>query len=84
MTSGSEGTRPARDTSLVVLSRSVRDAREVVRQRRHAPIVPTDLADARRALIVALQEYTAALEARHLPVPHALHAELQMHRALFD
>ena len=83
MTTGSEGNRDPRKASLEMLSRSVRDARLVVRQRRHGRIVPTDLAEARRALISALEEYTVALEQRHLPVPHALRTELEMHRRLF-
>ena len=84
MTSGSKGNGPARQPSLEMLGLSVRDARAVVRERRHGPVVPTDLADARRALITALAEYTVALEERHLPVPHALRTELELHRELFD
>jgi len=67
-----------------VLGLHVQDARAVVRQRRHPPVVPANLAEARRALIAALEEYTGALEQRHLPVPHALRTELRMHRQLFD
>lgn len=62
----------------------MRDARAAVRQRRHGPVVPGDLAEARRELITALEEYTVALEQRHLPVPHALRAETEMLRELFD
>jgi hypothetical protein len=67
-----------------VLSRSLHDARDVVRQCRRGPVVAPDLARARRALIAALEEYTLALDRRHLPVPHALRAELDMHRQLFE
>ena len=84
MTYRSEADRPPQQPSLTVLSRSVRDARAEVRQRRRGPVACTELADARRALISALEEYTGALEERHLPVSHALRTELQMHRELFD
>lgn len=84
MTSDFEDARSARRTSLAVLGRSVQDARAVVRQRRHPPVVPAELAEARRALIAALADYTAALERRQLPVPSALRTELEMHRKLFD
>jgi hypothetical protein len=67
-----------------MLSRGVRDARATVHMHRHGPVVATELANARRALTIALEEYISALEQRHLPVPHALHMELEMHRRLFD
>jgi signal transduction histidine kinase len=75
---------PRRKPPLDVLSGSVREARAVVRQRRHGRIEQKELAEARHALIAALEEYTVALEQRRLPVPHALRAELEMHRQLFD
>jgi hypothetical protein len=73
-----------RQPSLLALGRTVRSAREEVRQCRHGTGATKDLADARRALINALQNYTVALEDRHLPVPSALRSELQMHRDLFQ
>lgn len=84
MTAGPANTRPRRRRSLDVLGRSLRDARATVRQCRHGPVGSSDLIEARRELITALDDYTAALEERHLPVPHALRTELAMHRALFD
>lgn len=71
-------------TSLAMLARCVQDAREVVRRRRHPPVVPAELTEARRALVAALADYTAALERRQLPVPPALRTELEMNRKLFD
>ncbi|MGN6129319.1 MAG: hypothetical protein ACTHOK_03170 [Nocardioidaceae bacterium] len=76
--------RRARPPALAGLGRSVQEAREFVRECRHPPVVPAELAEARRALIAALTDYTVALEQRHLPVPHALRSELEMHRRLFD
>lgn len=84
MTSVRGAEPPARQPSLAVLGRSVQEARAVVRERRHPPVVPADLAQARRLLVAALSDYLAALEARRLPVPHALRSELEMHRRLFD
>ena len=75
---------PEQRRSLDELSRKVRDARAAVHRHRHGPVVPADLASARRELVHALQEYTSALEERKLPVPSALRAELQLHRRLFD
>ena len=75
---------PPRMPALDVLSGSVREARAVVRQRRHGRVEPKELAQARHALIAALEEYTVALEQRRLPVPHTLRAELEMHRRLFN
>jgi hypothetical protein len=77
------GSVAARMLPLDVLSRSVRDARAAVHQHRHGPVT-AELANARRDLVHALQEYTAALEDRHLPVPYALRSELRLHRQLFD
>lgn len=73
-----------RPPSLSALGRTVRHAREEVHECRHGAVVAKDLADARRALIAALEDYTAALEKQHLPVPSALRSELQLHRDLFD
>jgi hypothetical protein len=73
-----------RPPSLSALGRTVRHARQEVHECRHAVGTTRDLADARRALISALQNYTVALEEQHLPVPSALRAELKMHRDLFE
>lgn len=83
-TRSDDGNPAARRPPLNVLSRSVREARAAVHQHRHGPVVPTELAGARRELILALQDYTSALEDRHLPVPSALRAELRLHSQLFD
>ena len=73
-----------RTPPLDVLRGSVREARAVLRQRRHGRIEQKELAEARHAaLVAALEEYTVALEQRRLPVPHSLRAELEMHRQLF-
>jgi len=82
MTAGPDGTAASRRLPLGVLSRSVRDARAAVHKHRHGQ-VSAELANARRELVHALQEYTAALEARHLPVPYALREELRLHSKLF-
>jgi hypothetical protein len=82
MTTGPDDTAASGQQPLDVLSRCVRDARAAVHQHRHAQ-VPAELASARRELVHALQEYTSALEDRHLPVPYALRAELRLHSRLF-
>jgi hypothetical protein len=82
MTTGSDGTAASPQLPLDVLSRSVRNARAAVHHHRHAQ-VSGELANARRELVQALQEYTSALEDRHLPVPYALRAELRLHSRLF-
>lgn len=84
MTTRPDGNPSPPRLPLPVLSRSVRNARAAVHQYRHGRVVPAELANARHELIVALEAYTSALEERRLPVPHALHTELLMHRRLFD
>lgn len=84
VTSRPEGGLRARQPALTALCRTVLDARAEVRRRRHGTVVPRELADARRALVTALQDYTAALEKQNLPVPPALRSELRMHRELFN
>jgi hypothetical protein len=82
MTTGHDDTADSSRPPLDVLSRSVRNARAAVHQHRHAQVT-AELANARRELVDALQEYTSALEDRHLPVPYALRAELRLHSRLF-
>jgi hypothetical protein len=84
MTSVRGSDPPERQPTLAVLGRGVHEARAAVRERRHAPVVAADLAQARRALVAALSDYLSALEERGLPVPPALRSELEMHRRLFD
>lgn len=84
MTPGSDRAASPRRLAIDALSQDVRDARAAVRRHRHGPATSPDLTNARRNLTVALEDYITALERRHLPVPHALRAELQMHRQLFD
>jgi hypothetical protein len=67
---------------LDALSARVREARTAVHRQRHGPVVPTELASSRRRLVTALEEYTIALDERHLPVPSTLRAELKMHSRL--
>lgn len=68
---------------LDALSARVREARAAVRVQRNRPVASPELAMARRRLVLALEEYTVALEERHLPVPSALRTELRLHRQLF-
>lgn len=72
------------DQSLGLLVRRVHEARIEVDRCRHGRVVREELAAARRGLLRALQDYTAALERRALPVPARLRAELKLHRDLFD
>lgn len=66
---------------LVVLLRDVVEARARFAQERRQPATPPGSADAaRRQMLAALKAYTAALEARGLPVPYALRDELRIHQ----
>jgi hypothetical protein len=73
----------ARPMPLEILSRRLRHARETVHRHRQGPAGSTELAEARHDLVMALEDYTSALEARGLPVPPSLHTELRLHRRLF-
>jgi hypothetical protein len=69
---------------LAVLSRRVRAARSAVQLQRSGAANSPPLTDARHLLLVALEDYVTALEARGLPVPQGLRRELDSHRVLFD
>jgi hypothetical protein len=84
MTARADGTAASSPgLPLDVLSRRVREARAAVHRHRHGPVASNELAAARRDLMLALEDYTTALEQRCLPVPYALRTELQLHRQLF-
>ncbi len=80
----SDRTPASRRLVLDALSARVREARTAVQWQRNGAGVSTELARARRGLVRALEEYTFALEERHLPVPSALRMELKLHSQLFD
>jgi hypothetical protein len=84
MTARADGTAASHGLPLHVLSRRVREARAAVHRHRFGPVASAELAEARRDLMLALEEYTNALEQRCLPVPYALRTELRLHRQLFD
>lgn len=73
-----------RPLPLGVLSQRVRDARILVHRHRQGPVNSPEVVDARRRLLEELENYVAALELRHLPVPRALRAELELYAQLFD
>jgi len=68
---------------LDVLAVRLRDARDAVAEHRHAPVGSEAAVSSRRTMLSALEDYVDALEARNLPVPHALRDELRLHRQLF-
>ena len=66
---------------LSILMQEVISARAAMAVARRAPLGalnPVDLI--RTRLLHALEAYTAALNARHLPVPHAIRDELRIQR----
>lgn len=75
---------PSPRLPLDVLSHRMRVAREAVHQRRQGHAASPELASARHGLVIALDDYIAALEKRHLPVPNTLRAELRLHKQLLD
>jgi hypothetical protein len=66
--------------TLLELKSDVTVARDVVRRRRRAPVVPADLTCAHADLTAALEAYTAELRRRRLPLPPRLRDELRLHR----
>ena len=66
---------------LNALSEAVRISRTAFQRSRQGP-VSRELDIARGHLVLALAQYVSALESRHLPVPHSLRAELQLHKGL--
>ena len=69
--------------SLSVLFEAVDAARAGLQACRAGP-PSTEREARRRDLVVALQAYVTALEARPVPVPHPLRAELLLHQGLLD
>jgi hypothetical protein len=70
---------PAAGNALAVLLNDVVRARETLAQQRRMPqnkLEPSGMA--RAAMLSALEAYTAALDARRLPVPYALRDELRI------
>jgi hypothetical protein len=72
-------TEASRPTSLGVLLEDVFLAREVLRGERLAGATQAGVMAAQRALCASLSVYNDALEARGLPVPHAMHDELNLY-----
>lgn len=71
-----EGSRP-----LAEFVADVRVARQAVHARRMVPVVWTELLDAQRLLLRALEAYASELTARHLPIPYRLRDALRVQRA---
>lgn len=57
-------------------------ARAVARRHRGGRADSPEVRQARRSLLDALTSYVAALEARNLPVPHALLTEINLYKRL--
>jgi hypothetical protein len=69
--------------SLHALLDEVRLARSAQQTEQHRRgITPDALSSARWATLRALQDYAAALEERHWPVPRQIQAELRLYTAL--
>lgn len=68
------------------MSKAVNRARAdvvIARGTRQRPGLPS-AADEQRRLLFALESYTAALTGVGYPIPHRLHNELAMYRAMFE
>lgn len=72
----------AKHRSLAVLADDLRAAHEVVRGLRRSPVAHDQLLAAHQALLTAMESYSAALVARHLPVPPKLHGDLRLQRGI--
>lgn len=70
-----------RPISLQALGNEIHDARSAHQRHRRSP-ASADLENSRHHLVLALENYVAALEDRNLPVPRSIHAELQLLRGL--
>jgi len=68
---------------LLELFQEVISARAAITVARRAPLGRSRVVDAPRArLLVALEAYTAELEARHLPVPYGIRDDLRIQRRI--
>ncbi|WP_244931877.1 hypothetical protein [Nocardioides sp. W7] len=81
--SSDEESRTGTPESLAHLNRRLHEARQRVADRRTGRGHRDELARAHRELLAALEDFTGALVERGLPVPPALHTELQLHRDLW-
>jgi len=68
---------------LLELFQEVISARAAMTVARRAPLGRARLVDAPRArLLLALEAYTAELDARHLPVPYGIRDDLRIQRRI--
>ena len=68
---------------LMALFQEVTNARAAMTVARRAPLGRSRLVDAPRArLLMALEAYTAELNARHLPVPYGIRDDLRIQRRI--
>ncbi len=68
---------------LLSLFHEVTNARAAMTVARRAPLGRSRLVDAPRArLLLALEAYTAELNARHLPVPYGIRDDLRIQRRI--
>jgi len=68
---------------LLSLFQEVTNARAAMTVARRAPLGRSRLVDAPRArLLLALEAYTAELNARHLPVPYGIRDDLRIQRRI--
>ena len=68
---------------LMALFQEVTSARAAMTVARRAPLGRSRLVDAPRArLLMALEAYTAELNARHLPVPYGIRDDLRIQRRI--
>ena len=65
------------------LATDVRLARQVVHDRRLAPVARDELVVAQQALLQTMEAYVAELIVRRLPIPPRLHADLRLQRDLY-
>ena len=66
---------------LAALFQEVVSAREAMTVARRAPLGTSSVVDvARTRLLLALEAFTAALDARHLPVPYGIRDDLRIQR----
>lgn len=84
MRSRGRGDGRPQEPGLAALLERVHLARAEVAAQRHA-VGSRDMLDrARRDLLAALEAYAEALQQQRLPLPPALHAELLLHRGLYE
>lgn len=79
---GSAGRRAAGPLPLRTAGEQLNAARAIARRHRGGRADSPEVREARRGLLDALTSYVAALEARNLPVPHALLTEMNLYKRL--